>query len=231
MVLVKTPQGAESGTAVSTARRVAIPSENTVPGRVGSSSFARGGVETAAGSSRVRAVSCVEDEAVNQRLYIANAGVVLVGPYLPRLFSMLELTNEGAFLSLSCAQRAVHLIQYIVTGATLTPEPMLVLNKILCGLAISEPVALDIDLRAQERAAIEEMLEAIIAHWKAIGRTSIAGLRESFLQRGGRLVRGDESWQLRVESKCFDMLLDRLPWGYGMVKYPWMKRVLHVDWR
>ena len=172
-----------------------------------------------------------EDTTVNQRIYIANAGVVIVGPYLPRLFSMLGLTNKESFTSLSCAHRAVHLIQYIVTGATVSPEPMLVLNKILCGLPIAAPVPLDIDLRAQEHTAIEEMLAAIIAHWKAIGRTSIAGLRESFLQREGRIASSEEAWRLRVESKCFDMLLDRLPWGYAMVKYPWMKRVLHVDWR
>jgi hypothetical protein len=146
--------------------------------------------------------------------------VVIVGPYLPRLFALLGLTNTESFTSPSCAHRAVHLIQYIVTGATSSPEPMLVLNKILCGLPVSAPIPLDIDLRPQEQTAIEAMLAAVIAHWKAIGRTSIAGLRESFLQREGRLVCSEEAWRLRVESKCFDMLLDRLPWGYAMVKYP-----------
>jgi hypothetical protein len=173
----------------------------------------------------------VADDAITQRIYIANAGVVIVGPYLPRLFSMLGLTNKESFTTLSCAYRAVHLIQYIVTRSTVTPEPMLVLNKILCGLPVSAPIPLEIDLRAQEQAAIEDMLTAIIAHWKAIGRTSVAGLRESFLQREGRLVFSDDAWRLRVESKSFDMLLDRLPWGYATVKYPWMKRVLHVEWR
>ena len=52
---------------------------------------------------------------------------------------MLELTNEESFVSPSCAHRAVHLIQYIVAGVTSTPEPMLVLNKILCGLPTGEP--------------------------------------------------------------------------------------------
>src|SRR3569833_34224 len=190
-----------------------------------------GSTHAAFGLSPVRTVSPLQDAAINQRIYIANAGVVLIAPYLPRLFSMLELTHETAFSSTSCAHRAVHLVQYIVTGCTTTPEPLLVLNKILCGLPISEPVPLDIDLRAKERTATEEMLTAIIAHWQAIGRTSIAGLRESFLQREGRLACAEETWQLRVESKCFDMLLDRLPWGYATVKFPWMKRVLRVVWR
>ena len=205
--------------------------DSTIPERAHPSYAARTSVRAAADSSQIQATSPADDDAVTQRIYIANAGIVIVGPYLPRLFAMLGLTNKDAFTNLSCAHRAVHLIQYIVTRSTMTPEPMLVLNKILCGLPVTAPIPLEIDLRIQEQTAIDDMLTAIIAHWKAIGRTSIAGLRESFLQRAGRLVFSDDAWRLRVESRSFDMLLDRLPWGYGTVKYPWMKRVLHVDWR
>jgi hypothetical protein len=27
------------------------------------------------------------------------------------------------------------------------------------------------------------------------------------------------------------MLLDRLPWGYSTVKFPWMQELIHVQWR
>jgi len=205
--------------------------DSTILERAHPSYVARTSARAAAESLQIQATSPVDDDAVTQRIYIANAGIVIVGPYLPRLFAMLGLANKDAFTNLSCAHRAIHLIQYIVTRSTMTPEPMLVLNKILCGLPVTAPIPLEIDLRAQEQTAIDDMLAAIIAHWKAIGRTSIAGLRESFLQRAGRLVFSDDAWRLRVESRSFDMLLDRLPWGYGTVKYPWMKRVLHVDWR
>ena len=205
--------------------------ESAIPEQGHSTHVRRTSARADADSSPLQTASPAEDDVVTQRIYIANAGVVIVGPYLPNLFSMLGLTSKGAFATLSAAHRAVHLIQYLVSGATVTPEPILVLNKVLCGLPVTAPVPLEIDLRAQERTAIEDMLTAIIAHWKAIGRTSIAGLRESFLQRDGRLIFSDDAWRLRVESRCFDMLLDRLPWGYATVKYPWMKQVLHVDWR
>ena len=71
----------------------------------------------------------------------------------------------------------------------------------------------------------------MIANWKVLGNTSVAGLRESFLQRGGSLKRHDEAWRLQVEPRAFDMLLDQLPWGYSTIKHPWMERVIHVDWR
>ena len=98
-------------------------------------------------------------------------------------------------------------------------------------LADCEPLA------SSELQVLEELLKAVIAHWKAIGSTSVLGLRESFLQRDGRLQRQDKSegdlpvWRLKVEARAFDMLLDRLPWGFGLIRLPWMQGVLHVDWR
>jgi hypothetical protein len=169
--------------------------------------------------------------AAGESIYIANAGLVLAGPYLERLFAMLGLTAEQAFIDEAAAERAVHLLQYLVTGATATPEPLLVLNKILCGMPLEAPLAREVEISAAERAAIDGLLEAMIAHWKIIGQTSVAGLRESFLQREGRLSCDDEAWQLQVEPRAFDMLLDQLPWGYHLLKFPWMERRLHVDWR
>jgi hypothetical protein len=64
-----------------------------------------------------------------------------------------------------------------------------------------------------------------------LGQTSVAGLRESFLQREGCLSRKDDAWQLLVETRSYDMLLDRLPWGFATIKYSWMPGAIRVDWR
>ena len=71
----------------------------------------------------------------------------------------------------------------------------------------------------------------MIDNWKVLGNTSVAGLRETFLQRQGRLQLRDDAWRLRVEPKAFDMLLDQLPWGFSTIKYPWMERAIYVEWR
>ncbi|HLO95924.1 MAG TPA: contractile injection system tape measure protein, partial [Burkholderiaceae bacterium] len=69
------------------------------------------------------------------------------------------------------------------------------------------------------------------------GHTSVAGLREAFLQRQGRLAKdkpradAPPAWRLRVEKRGLDVLLDRLPWGFSTVRLPWMEGVLHVEWR
>lgn len=177
------------------------------------------------------APALVDNDTSGEVIYIANAGLVLAGAYMQRLFTLLGLANEKAFLSPEAAERAVHLLQYLGAGITATPEPQLVLNKVLCGLPLHTPVLREFIITPQETEAIDGLLRAMIAHWKIIGNTTVAGLRESFLQREGRLSRDDDGWQLQVEPRSFDMLLDQLPWGFSLLKFPWMERPLHVEWR
>jgi hypothetical protein len=167
----------------------------------------------------------------DEPLFIGNAGLVLATPYLPRLFEMLGLVRDKAFASPDGAARAVLLCEYLVSGEASAPEPLLALNKLVCGLPLAAPVPRAIELLPQEREAIEGLLQALITHWTALGKTSVAGLRQTFLQREGRLEHSDEAWQLQVQPQTFDMLLDRLPWGYTPVRFPWMPEVLHVHWR
>jgi hypothetical protein len=162
---------------------------------------------------------------------ILNAGMVIFATYMQRLFNILELTRDGAFVNDDAAQRAVHLLQYAVNGETETPEYQLVLNKLFCGIHGGVPIIRGIDITDKEKDVIEQMLNGVIGHWSALGKTSIAGLRETFLQRQGHLSFHDEAWHLKIPQATFDMLLDRLPWSFAMIRFPWMAYPLHVSWR
>lgn len=164
-------------------------------------------------------------------IHLHNVGMVLASPFLPRLFSMFNLLEDGKFIHAGAADRAVHLLQFMVTGKNETPEYELILNKILCGISTSMPISNGIEITEQEKTIIEQMLQSMIQHWRALGSTSIAGLRETFLQRQGWLVLDDEYWRLKVREHTFDMLLDRLPWTISMIKHAWMDRPLRVSWR
>jgi len=165
-----------------------------------------------------------------ERIALANAGMVLMAPYLPRLFGMLGLVVDGAFVDLDAAERAVHLLQFAVSGASSTAEYALPLNKLLCGLPLEAPVPAGIALTAVERETVEGLLEAMIASWSALGRTSVDGLRQSFLMRDGELSLGPQGWELSVVRGPFDMLMDRLPWSFSIVRFAWMPAPLHVTW-
>ncbi|HNP26829.1 MAG TPA: contractile injection system tape measure protein, partial [Nitrosomonas sp.] len=163
--------------------------------------------------------------------YIQNAGQVLASPYLPRLFGLLELIEAGTFTNRQVAERAVHLLQFMVSEETHSPEYRLLLNKILCGLPAGIPVCNQIELSHRERDTIEDLMRGMIRNWKTIGKTSIEGLRETFLQRQGQLQLKDGIWFLTIEPGPFDVLLDQLPWSFSVIKHSWMERAVHVTWR
>ncbi|HEX4182180.1 MAG TPA: contractile injection system tape measure protein [Caulobacteraceae bacterium] len=171
------------------------------------------------------------DPLSDETLYVANAGMVLAGPYLPTLFERVGLTREGAFIDDRAVERAVHLLQFLVDGGDPAFEHALVLNKLLCGLDIAIPIGRDFVVSQAERETIEGLLRTMIQRWSILGATSIAGLRETFFQREGALTLRPEMWRLLVEPRSFDMLLDKVPWGFATLKLPWMAQVLHVDWR
>lgn len=168
-------------------------------------------------------------------IYTPTAGLVLLGGYVQRAFAALQLTAHSKFVDEAAQARAVHCLEYLAWGTTESAEPDWVLSKMLCGVPLAQPLPPCDALDTATRELLDSLLRAVIEHWKTVGNTSLAGLRQSFLQRAGRLTRKesdlDDQWQLTVEPRAFDMLLDRLPWSYSTIKLPWMAGALYVDWR
>jgi hypothetical protein len=166
-----------------------------------------------------------------ENIYIDNAGSVLFAAYLPRLFEQFGWVEEGEFINLDAAEHGVHCVQFLVNESTSSPEFQLVLNKLLCGIEPEVPIRRSIELTTDEQEQLENLLHAITQHWKPLANSSIGGLRESFLQRNGRLQLKGDAWYLSVEAKAFDMLLEQLPWSYSTIKFPWMERPIYTEWR
>ena len=166
---------------------------------------------------------------------VANAGLVLLQPFFPHLFEalgMLKLDDEerSELADPASAHRAVHLLQYLVDGRFDALESGLALNKLLCGMAITEPLSSLVSPNRNELNLCEELLRAASNNWPAMKNTSIAGLRQTFLQREGRLVCADDHWHLTVQRKTLDVLLDQIPWSFSVIYHPWMTQPLHVTW-
>lgn len=168
-------------------------------------------------------------------IYIGNAGLVLIGPYLPALFERLGVlgtTEDGKtrIVGLEDGSRAVHLLQYLVDGRLDAPEHELALNKLLCGLPTAQPVEPRIEPAKADLELCDGLLTAIIANWTMIKGTSVAGLRETFLQREGRLVHIEGRWDLTVQRRTLDVLVDRIPWSFSIVYHRWMAEPIHIAW-
>jgi hypothetical protein len=125
-------------------------------------------------------------------------------------------------------------LHYLATGEEQAEEPALVLPKLLCGLDLDleEPIPQKLSLTPTEKQESEVLLQAIIQNWSALKNTSADGLRSGFLQRDGLLFEGNEftPWKITIERKGQDLLLDRLPWSYTVIKLPWMSGMINVEW-
>lgn len=170
----------------------------------------------------------IDDE---RGVFIRNAGLVLLWPFLPQLFERVGLVKGISFVSESAAYRAVHLLQYLVDRSEQTPEYNLVLNKLLCNVSKAKPIEKEVVLTDEEKNSANQLIGAVIKHWSVLGETTPVGLQETFLQRGGQLFFFDTKSELRVERKAFDKLLSKLPWSISPIKLPWMTKPLYVEWK
>ena len=161
---------------------------------------------------------------------VKNAGIVLLNNYIEMLIDRLELLEEKQFKDSSSQLNAVHYLQYVVTGLTKTEETLLPLNKVLCGLPITTPVMESITITEDQKKLINGLINAAISHWPNVGDTSILGFRGNWLVRDGLLIEKEERWELSVEKRVYDLLIHKSPFSFSIIKYPWMKKPLHVIW-
>ncbi len=175
--------------------------------------------------------SSLSPEELEIGLFIQQSGLVILHPFLQPYFETVGLLQEKQFLNRMTQETAIYLLYYLATGQTEAPEYELVLPKLLCGWPLNEPVTPPQAFPETALTEAEHLLETVITYWSVLKHTSPDGLREGFLQRGGKLTllnQGD--WRLQVEQTAIDVLLSRLPWGINVIKLPWMETLLMVEW-
>lgn len=163
-------------------------------------------------------------------IYVQNAGMVLLHPFLEQLFGTLGLLSQRQWSDELSKHRAVIVLEYLVSGSDEPTEFDLPLNKIFCGIGIDEVLLPTEPLSAEMKKEGDDLLRELIQHWSALKNTGIGALRETFLQRNGKLTRAEKGWLLQVEQKAVDFLLGKLPWGVGVIKSSLMHDMLYVEW-
>ena len=104
------------------------------------------------------------------------------------------------------------------------------LNKVLCGLPLSTTINSGITFSSNEIEQMNGLLSAMISYWKEIGETSIDGFRGNWLVRDGILKEDPEKWDITVERRAYDVLLNYAPFSFSKIKLPWMLKPLEVTW-
>ena len=161
-----------------------------------------------------------------------DAGLVLLHPYLDRLFDAVGLARDDAgAIPEASLPRVAALLHWLLAGREEIHEFELATIKVLLGATPERMVLVAPGLLSEnDRAEADALLTAAVSHWEVLGETSIDGLRRTFLQRRGVLRDLGHAWSLQVEPAPFDVLLASLPWTFNIVKLPWMTRPIFIEW-
>jgi hypothetical protein len=161
-------------------------------------------------------------------IYLSHAGLILVYPFIKELFKSCGLLSSSG--DISHLNEAVHLLHYVATKNLNPAEYEVTLEKLLCGIPLQTPIEREVILKDSQILEAEEMLKAVSENWPAVKNSSPDALRNTFLIRDGKLEIINFDKRLIVQRKTEDILIDKIPWSISIVKTPWMKEFLTVEW-
>lgn len=162
-------------------------------------------------------------------LYVENAGLVLIHPFLKSLFENCKLLGKDN--TINNPEVGAHLLHYIATGKEQDYENAMAFEKFLCNIPLSQPIERNIFLSEEMKKEAEAMLQAVLSNWDIMKTSSAELLQNEFLQRPAKLtINGDESPTIIIERKTQDILLDKLNWNLSIIKLAWKKRIIYVNW-
>jgi len=166
-----------------------------------------------------------------ESIYVFNSGLVILHPFFPIFFKALDLLDDNdQFISRKAQMRAAVLLHYLQCGRSDYKEWEMPLNKLLCGLNLGDLIPDHIKLTDQEIEESNGLLNSIIEYWTALRGCTIEALQTTFLMREGKLRLNENTWVIQIERSGVDILVDRLPWGIGTFKLPWLKEFISVEW-
>lgn len=170
-----------------------------------------------------------------EKIIINNAGLSMIAPFLFRLFKITGYLDEGGrlFKDDDSKIRAIFLIQYLAYGEQREfPETDLYFNKVLVNWTADKPLPRTCNLSENEIKTANELFSSVKNLWEIISRISDQGVRESFIQRKAVMSFENPNWVVQVEERAYDILIDRIPWGFKMVRFPWMgDYIINIKWR
>lgn len=161
---------------------------------------------------------------------ISNAGLLLLWPLFPQLFSQLGLCKEGQFVSDTARWQAVYGLDRLVWGETDSLEERLTLNQVLCGVSCSTSLPPLTPLSLLQLQQIDGWLTAISQQLAGWQKLSLTDIRHLFLQRKGEISTEGAILRINVWPEPYDFLLRDWPWPMTLASFPWAEQPLTIVW-
>ncbi|MFP9114620.1 contractile injection system tape measure protein [Flavobacterium sp. RHBU_3] len=167
-------------------------------------------------------------EAYENGYHVQNAGLVIIHPFISNLFKRCNLMDPKT-KKLTKPEVCIHLLHYIATGKTNQPESNMLFEKFLCNIPLHKSINRHVRLSKKQKAEADKVIEAVLYNWDAMKKSSVGLLQYEFLQRQGKLTLKDTQ-VLTLERKTQDILMDKMSWGLGLIKLPWQKKFIYINW-
>lgn len=162
-------------------------------------------------------------------LVVANAGLLLLHPFLKTFFGNLNVLEENDIPEENY-DLAVHLLHYLACKKLQPYEHELIFEKFICNIPIHHPIQKKFVLNEEQINACETLLKAVLGHWTALKTRSTDVLRNEFLSREGKLALTKDHEKVYIQRKTADILLESVPWNLGLIKFPWKKNFVFLEW-
>jgi len=169
-------------------------------------------------------------EGKQNEILVKNAGLILLHPFLKHFFRNIGVVGTQDKIFNEKYELAVQSLHFLASGDENFFEANLILEKFLSGFSLKIPLQRNSLLTAPQKKEAGEVLKEVIKNWPALKNTSADGLRQMFLQRNGKLIKTENGYKLIVERKTQDVLLEKINWNISMVKLPWIKDLIFVEW-
>lgn len=160
--------------------------------------------------------------------YVKNAGLIIVHPYLSHFFTNCGLLDDNNIIV--DQETAIHALHYLATKKEQQLENNMVFEKFLCGVPIQKTIQRQVVLSDHIKDQAEELLQSVVENWGVLNNASSDLVRHEFLQREGKLSFTEDNPKVVIERKTQDILVDKLPWGIGICKLPWLDQLVFTNW-
>lgn len=166
-----------------------------------------------------------------EEILIDNAGLILLHPFLPQLFTKLDFyTKDEKKLNPNKIHEATQLLHFLATKNESPFEYELTFEKFLCGIPFNTPINRFQKISEVQKQECDILLTSVVKHWKALKTSNTDILRSGFLTREGKLIKEADSTKIHIQRQGHDILLERIPWGISVMNLPWLNKITYITW-
>ena len=171
--------------------------------------------------------------------YSYDAGLLILWPFLSTLFERLGLLQDDfsedgkkrkAFISDKAQAKAYSLLCYLC-GSDKEVAYYGVIN-LLVGYEFDAIVLEPILLTPEEEKEALSLLEVVIMRWEILKNMPYSSFQSLFIQRKCLVSLSDMGAIVTVEKQTLDILMQKMPWGLGLIQLPWFEsnQSISVEW-